>query len=367
MKSLLTIVLFFLLSVSSFGQKEIKLVPTDFNKNGQAHLSGEACYQLTSAINWTSGSIWYKKPINLAQTFEMELDCFFGCEDWEGADGIVFVFTSQKPKTGFQGEGMGFGGLPTSLGIEMDTYQNPHLSDPEYDHIALMANGNLHHAHNLTKVKPLSAQSNNIEDCTQHRLKVSWNPKTEMLKVFFDDSARISYEKDIVQSIFKGNPLVYWGFTSATGGKNNRHQVCFEKVVFEPINAALSFDEEMTKQLLKGEIKALEKLQYQTGKHTILPSSYPELDKLYALLKSNPKLSLQIFGHTDSAGSATANLNLSQKRANTIADYLIKKGIAKDRIMAKGHGEKFPIADNNTSQGRAKNRRIEVMLVRAIP
>lgn len=353
------------LPIFLFAQKEIKLKPTDFRNNGQAALIRDNCYQLTPAQNWQSGSIWFKKPINLAENFEMELDCFFGCTDWEGADGIAFVFTSKLPRTGFQGEGLGYGGLKPSLAIEMDTYENYHLDDPHFDHIALMLNGSPHHRRSVSMTKQASPISPNIEDCQLHRLKVTWQAKSQQLDVYFDNSLRISYEKDLVQNIFHGEPLVYWGFTSATGGKNNSHQVCFEKVIFEVVDS--EFDREMKKDLLKGEIKVLENLEFQSGQHHLLPSSYPELNKLVRLLKANPNRSIQIFGHTDSSGDANVNQRLSERRAQTVAEYLIKKGIPKHRLKIRGNGEKYPIASNDTYKGRLQNRRIEIMLVLGYP
>ena len=69
---------------------------------------------------------------------------------------------------------------------------------------------------------------------------------------------------------------------------------------------------------------------------------------------------LTIEGHTDSKGTDEYNMTLSQKRANAVRAYLIEKGIAESRLKATGFGETTPIADNNTSAGRAKNRRVEL-------
>ena len=82
----------------------------------------------------------------------MELDLMFGCDDY-GADGMVFIF-HPKLKNGFQGEGMGFGGLSPAFGIEMDTYENPHLADPYYDHLALIKNGQMHHNRGISNPVP---------------------------------------------------------------------------------------------------------------------------------------------------------------------------------------------------------------------
>ena len=79
------------------------------------------------------------------------------------------------------------------------------------------------------------------------------------------------------------------------------------------------------------------------------------------LLKTTMKI--QIAGHTDSDGEAADNLLLSQQRANAVRTYLINKGIAPSRIISIGYGETKPIGDNNTPEGKAKNRRTEVSIL----
>lgn len=84
------------------------------------------------------------------------------------------------------------------------------------------------------------------------------------------------------------------------------------------------------------------------------------LDDLAQVLRDNPDITIAIFGHTDSGGSSKANLQLSERRAIRIRDDLIDKGIAAERLIAKGHGENMPADTNRTAEGRANNRRVEV-------
>lgn len=83
------------------------------------------------------------------------------------------------------------------------------------------------------------------------------------------------------------------------------------------------------------------------------------LDKLAQVLINNPDTNINIYGHTDSKGSDSYNMSLSERRANSVKSYLIGKGIASGRMFAKGEGESMPIATNDTDAGRAKNRRVE--------
>lgn len=87
--------------------------------------------------------------------------------------------------------------------------------------------------------------------------------------------------------------------------------------------------------------------------------SIPELERLYAFLQKNPNEKVQIDGHTDDIGSIEFNLNLSQKRANAVADYLIKKGFPKKSILTKGYGKSKPLQLGDSDEIRAKNRRVE--------
>ena len=108
--------------------------------------------------------------------------------------------------------------------------------------------------------------------------------------------------------------------------------------------------------------KAYENLNFASGKATILSSSFKSLNDLAEYLKSIPALSLELIGHTDSQGDEDYNQKLSENRAESVRQYLIKKGIKQDRIKSKGYGEAKPIADNKTAQGREKNRRVEFII-----
>ena len=83
---------------------------------------------------------------------------------------------------------------------------------------------------------------------------------------------------------------------------------------------------------------------FDTGKWDIKPQAYPELDEIVKVLNRNPALGVEIQGHTDNIGAASYNLNLSMKRANAVMEHLLKKGIARERLSAKGYGFSRPAA-----------------------
>lgn len=103
---------------------------------------------------------------------------------------------------------------------------------------------------------------------------------------------------------------------------------------------------------------------FETDSYALQASSYPELEHLYELLVQNPKLMIEIRGHTDSTGSFEYNMALSEKRAGSVRDHLIEQGIAADRIIHAGYADTIPIDTNETAEGRANNRRTEFKIIR---
>ncbi|MCK9280284.1 MAG: OmpA family protein [Melioribacteraceae bacterium] len=100
-------------------------------------------------------------------------------------------------------------------------------------------------------------------------------------------------------------------------------------------------------------------VNFDFDKATLRPEAYPILLHATTVMLNNPDLKVEIQGHTDSIGSESYNQKLSEKRANAVKNYLLARGIAASRLSIKGLGESSPMADNNTADGRAMNRRIE--------
>ena len=107
----------------------------------------------------------------------------------------------------------------------------------------------------------------------------------------------------------------------------------------------------------------LDHCTFETGKASLEPDAYKVLDDLVDYMNRKDDEKIEIGGHTDNVGKAEANMILSTDRANTVRAYLLTKGIAPDRITAKGYGMTVPIAENTTSEGRALNRRTEVKIL----
>ncbi|MBI1342750.1 MAG: T9SS type B sorting domain-containing protein [Terrimonas sp.] len=194
--------------------------------NGSATKDNCNCYTLTQAVNTQSGSVWNSNKINLSQPFDFWFNVFLGCKDADGADGIVFMLQPISTSLGASGGGLGFQGVVPSIGVVLDTWQNTSDNDPVYDHISINANGVIAHGADLAGPVQASATSQNIEDCQWHVVRISWDPVTKFIRAYFDDSLRVEANTDLVANIFNNDPMVYWGFSAATGGSNNLQQFC---------------------------------------------------------------------------------------------------------------------------------------------
>ena len=102
-------------------------------------------------------------------------------------------------------------------------------------------------------------------------------------------------------------------------------------------------------------------INFDTGKSTIKPESGPIINQIVEMMKANPGLKVRVEGHTDNVGNAKSNKTLSDERAKAVVAALVAQGVDAKRLSAAGHGQDKPIADNKTEEGRAKNRRVELV------
>jgi len=102
-------------------------------------------------------------------------------------------------------------------------------------------------------------------------------------------------------------------------------------------------------------------IHFATGKADILPESRPMIDEVVSMLKKRPSLRVGVEGHTDNTGTPAGNKSLSEARAKSVASAIVGAGITADRLQPAGFGQERPIADNRKEEGRAQNRRVEVV------
>jgi hypothetical protein len=206
-----------------------------FVLNGNATVTSPECsdstttYQLTPDLNTQAGEIWYTTQVSLSNRFDIQFQMYLGSKAYSvGADGICFVFQQQSVNAGSSGGGMGYGGITPSLAVEFDTYHNSW--DPTFCHTAIEKNGDVEHTdnsgNNLAGPVQLDPANPNLPDGNWHNMEVIWDPGLQTLSVYYDCIFRVAYTGDVVDSIFGGNPNVYWGFTGGTGGSDNQQEVC---------------------------------------------------------------------------------------------------------------------------------------------
>ena len=194
-----------------------------YNIVHQAELVGFHCFNLTKELFNQKGGAWSKTKVNLNNSFELRFNIYLGNRDANGADGLAFVMQNQSlTPFGNTGEGLGYETIKPSIAVEFDTWQNG--NEMSADHIAIDTMGNVGQAA-LGPVQA-SAISTNIEDGQSHFVRITWDKPSSTLQVYFDNSLRLTYTKDLINQFFKGNPNVFFGFTASTGGATNLHQVC---------------------------------------------------------------------------------------------------------------------------------------------
>lgn len=115
--------------------------------------------------------------------------------------------------------------------------------------------------------------------------------------------------------------------------------------------------------IAEGDKIVLDNIYFEFDQSVLLPESYDELNELGRFMVQNPKVRIQISGHTDNIGTAEYNFQLSQDRAAAVMSYLSVNGIELDRLESRGFGSEYPVATNDTEEGRSKNRRVEFEII----
>lgn len=181
-----------------------------------------------------------------------------------------------------------------------------------------------------------------LNDGQWHHYAISFNKRA--LKVYIDG----------VRVINIPNAKAGAGWITFWNGHNKPENITYLKNVRIAKGAVPLYDRMMT----DGKIITYG-ITFDVGKSTIKPESMGEINRIAKLMAENPDLKFSVEGHTDNTGSAASNQKLSEQRSEAIVAKLVEMGIEESRLTAVGKGQNSPIADNNTDEGRAKNRRVE--------
>ena len=117
-----------------------------------------------------------------------------------------------------------------------------------------------------------------------------------------------------------------------------------------------------TRDSARGLIVSMPDVLFAFNKYTLKPEARERLAKISGIVEAYPGLKLQVEGHTDSIGSDEYNLQLSEKRADSVRAYLVSNGVRPDSVSAQGFGKADPVADNSTASGRKLNRRVDMVV-----
>src|SRR5439155_16554402 len=117
-----------------------------------------------------------------------------------------------------------------------------------------------------------------------------------------------------------------------------------------------------TSESARGLIVNMSDVLFDTGKYTLKPATQISLAKVSGILQSHPGLKVQVEGYTDSVGSDDYNQKLSENRADAVRNFLLTQGVPETNITSTGYGKAKPVADNSTPQGRAQNRRVQLVV-----
>jgi outer membrane protein OmpA-like peptidoglycan-associated protein len=192
--------------------------------------------------------------------------------------------------------------------------------------------------------------------------KTSQPVKNAKVTIAFKPDQTVSYSLVASEGKYE-QPIASLGWylftTSADGYLNSSDSVQVQSQEITPVikNIVLT-------PIEVGLTVRLKNIYFDFDKTTLKSESFVELNKVVDFLKRNSNVSIEISGHTDSKGSDTYNLNLSQGRSQSVVDYIIGQGIDSSRLKAQGYGESKPYDTNDTEEGRANNRRVEFTVLK---
>lgn len=258
---------------------------------------------------------------------------------------------------------------PVNLGPEINTtgfdayYTIPASADYAY----MVSDRNSHGGSDLVRVKlPQAIKPDPVVLLMGRTLNAKTNEPISA-EVFFEDLAT---KKEVGEAI--SDPKSGSFRIALTNGKN--YGIRAEAKGYLSVNENLELAKvteykEMNKDLLLAPIEvggtiALNNVFFVQGRATLKPESFPELDRLVEIMNENPSLKIELGGHTDNVGNRDALIKLSDDRVKAVKEYLVSKGIAKDRITGKGYGGAVPVVPNTTEANRQRNRRVEFKIVK---
>ena len=219
-------------------------------------------------------------------------------------------------------------------------------------------------------VKDEFFNDNLLAETNDAKNKFELNENSENNKLFTDSTNnQTQYSNQIVENInnnktIRGNE---WGKNLDINTDDFLHSERLENIEDNKTRNSISESNEKLKNSLQDGSKGLSieltRIYFAYDQSELLPSSYPTLETIVISMKNNPKLKIEIQGHTDNVGNSRYNKKLSTRRAKSVHDFLTDSGISEQRLKYIGFGNTRPLYDNSTEIGRSKNRRVEIKIL----
>ncbi len=252
--------------------------------------------------------------------------------------------------------------LLAALGCSQKSFESPQLKNAQSDYIALKKDDRVVNdaPMELFKAGKIYQMSQGVKayDEAEHL--------AYMLKNQIEVAKEVANTKALEEKIIKLKERKSQALLSE---KENQLLIMQKEAEKAKLEAQLSRDKLIALQELnaqqtnRGLVLTLGDVLFETGKSNLLAGSMLAIDKLSEFLADNPERMVLIEGHTDNVGSATYNLDLSLRRSGAVQEALSQKGILTERLFVKGYGEAYPVASNNDTGGRQRNRRVEIVIL----
>ena len=321
-------------------------------------------------VSYLDENMKFGEPVNLGPNINTKLDdqcpfihadnqtLYFTSNDWPGM-GNADIFMARKTDTGWT--------TAVNIGYPINSETDDNAMTVSYDGKTAFLSSNRAGGFGGLDLYSFDLPENMQPKKTTYVKAIVKNAKTKQLL----NAAYSIVDLDSKKEIYKGNSIAGSFFVSIEANKNYALSVQKEAYLFysQNINLVVSTStkpyeiEVLLEPILTNNKIVLNNVFFDFDKAELKPESFIELDKLVELLQKNPTIKIEIAGHTDNKGDKKYNQTLSQKRAETVVNYIVKKGIAITRLTAKGYGDTTPIAPNDTEENKAKNRRTELKVL----
>ena len=321
-------------------------------------------------VSYLDENMKFGEPVNLGPNINTKLDdqcpfihadnqtLYFTSNGWPGM-GNADIFMARKTDTGWT--------TAVNIGYPINSETDDNAMTVSYDGKTAFLSSNRAGGFGGLDLYSFDLPENMQPKKTTYVKAIVKNAKTKQLL----NAAYSIVDLDSKKEIYKGNSIAGSFFVSIEANKNYALSVQKEAYLFysQNINLVVSTStkpyeiEVLLEPILTNNKIVLNNVFFDFDKAELKPESFIELDKLVELLQKNPTIKIEIAGHTDNKGDKKYNQTLSQKRAETVVNYIVKKGITITRLTPKGYGDTTPIAPNDTEENKAKNRRTELKVL----